>query len=223
MMATMREGVNQAGHIARAEAVIDVNDGNARSAGIQHRQQGRKAAKVSAITDRCRYGDHGRCDKAGDYAGQGALHTGGDYKDIGLEQARQLIEKAMNSCDTDIACQRGGMAHHPRRKRGFFRHGQVRCARANYGDSRKERPRLAVDCRYARKLVILGVGNGVLERPEAVLVEPGDEQAPRLLDEPRPDSRDLLRRFPLAEDYLRQGVTQGPVMVDLGEPKVLVG
>ena len=47
-----------AGHVTRAEAVVDVDDGDPRGAGVQHRQEGGQALERGAVADARGDGDH---------------------------------------------------------------------------------------------------------------------------------------------------------------------
>jgi hypothetical protein len=50
------------------------------------------------------------------------------------------------------------------------------------------------------------VGDALLQFPEDVAVDAGDQQTPGALDQSLADGDDLLGRLPLPEDDLRQAV-----------------
>jgi hypothetical protein len=58
--------VDQAGHEASAEAVVNVDDGNVRGAGVEHPEQRGDAVETRAVTNAGRHRDHRRADKPAD-------------------------------------------------------------------------------------------------------------------------------------------------------------
>src|SRR5580700_11546061 len=68
--------VDQTRYVARAEAVVDVDDGYVARTGVQHAEQGGEAVKARAITDAGGYGDYRAGDQSAYYAGQSAFHAG---------------------------------------------------------------------------------------------------------------------------------------------------
>jgi hypothetical protein len=70
--------------------------------------------------------------------------------------------------------------------------------------------------------MVTGVRDRRLEGSEAGVIDPGDEDTVGAFGKPGRNRRDLVRRLAETEDYLRQGVAQAAVVVDLGETKVFV-
>ena len=70
--------VYQTGNCRRPKAVIDIDDGDAVCAAVQHPEQRGDATKTGAIPDAGRYRNHRYADKPGDNARQGAFHARDD-------------------------------------------------------------------------------------------------------------------------------------------------
>src|SRR5437870_712025 len=70
--------------------------------------------------------------------------------------------------------------------------------------------------------MVLRVRHGGFERRKALGIEPRDKEAAVLFREAGAYRRNLLRALAQAKDHLRQSVTQGAVMVYLGEANVFV-
>ena len=66
-----------------AKAVVDVDDGDAWGAAVEHGEQGGDAAKGCAVAHGGGHGDQGLSGEAGDDTGQGAVHAGDDDQDVG--------------------------------------------------------------------------------------------------------------------------------------------
>jgi hypothetical protein len=71
--------------------------------------------------------------------------------------------------------------------------------------------------------VILGVGDDGLHGIPRRLVRSGDQQWLSASDNLRRDLRDLIGRLPETQHNLRKALPDGPMVIDLGKPKVCKG
>ena len=112
--------VYEAGDIAGAKTVVDVDHHHIGGAAVEHREQRGEPAERTAVADAGRNRDHGNAQQSADHACQRAFHAGHDHDDAGLRQRFPDIQQSMNSRDPHIV---GGfhlISHEPRRQRRFF-------------------------------------------------------------------------------------------------------
>jgi HEAT repeat protein len=102
LLAGEGQAVDLGGGVAGAEAVVDVDHGQAGGAGAEHAHEGGEAAHAGAVADRSGHGDHGPVDQAGDHAGEGALHAGGDDDHAGGAELVGVPEEAVEPGDADV-------------------------------------------------------------------------------------------------------------------------
>ena len=70
--------------------------------------------------------------------------------------------------------------------------------------------------------MVLDIRYGRLQRPVALTIESCHQQPARAVRQRPADRGDLIRRFALAQDDLRQAIAQLAMVVDLRETEVLV-
>ena len=191
--------VDQRRGVAGAEAVVDVDDRDARGAGVEHAEQRREAAEARRRS-RPRSGTAitGRVDEAADDAGQRALHAGHDDQRVGARAgARRGASRrcrpatpTSRSCSTRAPSMRAvtaassatGTSDVPARRP------------ATQPDGPARRPRSTVD--RARVAVVDGVGQRPPERAAAAGVDARDhEQSLVVLEQRARDLDQLLRRL----------------------------
>lgn len=118
----------------RAEAIVHVDDRNARCTAVQHRKQRGQAIETPAIahTRRHRYQ---RCSDQSAYdRGQRSFHArNGDHR-IRSRDALTLRQQPMQAGDTDIHDDIRASTEDPHRLCALADHRQVRGTRGNYGD-----------------------------------------------------------------------------------------
>jgi len=109
------------------DAVVDVDDGEAGGARLEHRQECRLSLAAGSVTRRHRQPDHGRVDQPGHHSGQHAIHPGGDDQDVGtpFDDLDERLDQPVKAGHADVEHQPGlhacRLEHHP----GLLRHREV--------------------------------------------------------------------------------------------------
>ena len=134
-----KEAADVCGGVGGAEAVVDIDDGDAGAAGIEHAEQGGDAAKTGAVTDAGGNGDDGLADEAGDGAGEGAFHAGGDDDRIGGLEAIPYGKETVDARDANVADAIDGAAEGFEGDGSLLGDGDVRGAGADDGDDAGQR------------------------------------------------------------------------------------
>ena len=224
------EAVDAGGDAGGAKPVVDVDDGNIRSAGIEHAQERRDPAETGAIADASRHGNDRCGDEATNDAGKRAFHSRNANNDASLRQlAFAMPEQAVNASDANVVELIYPVAHHARGEKGFFGDGNVagtggndkdqalagNFAAALNGNDAGER----MEFRGARRLAV-----GLFDGGEGFSVGTGDENVVVrvfFLKHGADDTSDMLRRLALGEDDFGKTLAQGAMVVDFRETEVL--
>jgi hypothetical protein len=135
----------------------------------------------------------------------------------------EVVEQAVDTGDTDVVDALDFGAHELGSDGGLLCDGQVGGAAAEHGDAGSASLAAAVDSDGAGGLVVGGVREGGAHGLVRFERGAGDEHAVGAFGEAGGDRGGLVGRLALGEDDLGEGVTEGAVVVDLGEPDVLVG
>src|SRR5690606_8649873 len=120
--------------VAGAEAVVDVDDGDAAAATVEHPKQRRQAAETGAVTDAGGNGNHRRAHKAGNDAGQGAFHSGDHDDDIRALDRFEPVQQAVNAGNADVGDAFDAVAHDLGGDGRLFHDREVAGAGADDGD-----------------------------------------------------------------------------------------
>ena len=117
--------VDHAGHVARAEAVVDVDDRDAAGTGVQHAEQRCDPAEGGAVADAGRHRDDRAVRQSSDDRGQRALHPGdGDDAPCAHDDI-QVIQQAVKPRDAHIIQAYHLVAEHLGGDGRLLRHGDV--------------------------------------------------------------------------------------------------
>src|SRR2546428_4819362 len=73
--------IDATGSRGSPESVVDIDNGDTRRAGVEHREQGRQAAERGAVPHARGHGDDRHLHETPDHARQGALHTRDPHDD----------------------------------------------------------------------------------------------------------------------------------------------
>src|SRR5204863_3465815 len=103
--------VDETGRVAGAETIVDVDDGDAAGAGVEHGQQRGDAAEACAVADARGHGDDRLVHEAADEARQRAFHAGDDDEDVGFEQFVIHGQQPMDTGHTDVVEPLHAVAH----------------------------------------------------------------------------------------------------------------
>jgi hypothetical protein len=204
-----------------AEAVVDINHGDATAAAIEHAEQGRKAIEAGAVADAGRHGNYRFGDKPGDRAGKGAFHSCDDNEDVARLETIAFSEKAMDARDTHIDDSFHPIAKEFKCNGRFFRNRQIRRAGANH-------PHSSVVARQSFALDGDAAGADVpfrhreFSRDGAKMVFGGAAyEQHRILGENRAtDGEDIFWRFTIAVDDLWESAPTPAVCVDAREAEI---
>jgi hypothetical protein len=108
-----------------AKAIVDIDDGHAGTAAVEHAQQRRQAVETRPVTNTRRHGNDRFVHQAADDTRQGAFHSGHDDQDIGRPDDIELAQKPVDAGNADIVDPRDTVSHDFRRQGSLFRHGEV--------------------------------------------------------------------------------------------------
>ena len=209
--------IDHAGHVARAEAVVDVHHRDPAGAGIQHTQQRGDPAEAGPVAHAGGHGDHRAVGQTPDHRGQRPLHTGHGHDDPGAHDLLQVAQQPVDAGDAHVVEPDDPVAQ------GFGGHGgllgHVHIAGAAGGDHHSALARglrqLPHDARSGQGIVAQGQ-----LRPHqggGLPAHAGDEHGllPRLPHGPC-DAQDVLRGLARAVDDLGHALAQPPVQIHLG-------
>jgi hypothetical protein len=93
---------DEGGDDGRAEAVVDVDDGDVGRAGVEHAEQCGDAAEGCAIADAGGHSDDRRGHQSADDAGECAFHSRADDGGLAALQRFVMCEQAMQAGDADV-------------------------------------------------------------------------------------------------------------------------
>jgi hypothetical protein len=125
---------DQSGGVGSAEAVVDVDDGDVRGAGVEHAEEGGGTGEAGSVTNGGGDGDDGDGDQAADDGGKRAFHAGADDDGVGLGELGADGEEAMNAGDAYVIEAGDGAAEELGGDGGLFGDGEVAGAGAEDGD-----------------------------------------------------------------------------------------
>jgi hypothetical protein len=218
------EAVDEAGDVAGAEAVVDIDDGDVAGATVEHAEQGGEAVEAGAIADAGGDGDDGAGYKAADGAGERPFHAGADDDDAGLGEALAIVHEAMDAGDPDIVDGIDGIAHDFGGKLGLFGDGHVAGAGADDGDGALAGDgAVAPEADDAGTGEILALGEAAGDGFGALPVGAGDEDVAGVVEDDGGDFGDLVGRLAFGEDDFGHAMTERPVVVHFGEAEVFKG
>ena len=169
--------------------------------------------------------DHRHADHAGDDARQRAFHAGDDDDDARRRRVGALRQHAMDAGDADVVDAVDGVAQQLGRHRRFFGDRDVgRCPPSRARSCPCRAAHVALHGYAPRQLVILG------RRARRVLTAFQAASSARVTSSgcPRPtisrgDRRDLVGCLAQTQDDFGKALPDGPMVIDLGKPKVLKG
>ena len=215
--------VDARGEEAGAEAVVDVDDGDAGRAGVEHGEERGETLERGAVADARRDGDHGDVDEPADDARERALHPRDGDDDARALQLADVGEQALEPGDADVVEPHDAVPERLGRLGGLLGDRQV--ARAGGADADLAGAvglRGGTDDGEAARRVPPRVRFCGRERGGLRRVEPRDEHPPRAAPSDRADDgADLLGRLARPVDHLGGALAQLPPVVHLGEPEVL--
>jgi hypothetical protein len=211
--------------VAGAEPVVDIDDGDAGGAGVEHGEERRQAAKVRPIAHAGRHSDHGRLDQPGHDAGQRALHARHDHQRARPEQQVALLQQTMKPGHADVVEALHPAPERPRRHRGLLGYGNIGRAGGDDQDIRSAgiglRPLAAAQFQHPRRLMMDDLRKRRVQRAGLLRARPGREHHRAALSQPADNLDYLLRRFSLTENHLGIAGTELPVRVHAGKPQLL--
>ena len=96
--------------VSSPEAVIDIDDGDPRGAGVEHSKKSGDSLEVGSIPHGCGNGDEGRADESAQYAGECGFHSGNNNQGVVVAEGLEMSKCPMEACDTDVIKSGGVMA-----------------------------------------------------------------------------------------------------------------
>ncbi len=202
------EAVDLCGGVSGAEAVVDVDHGDAAAAAIEHSEESGEAAEVRAVADAGGNGDDGASDESGDGAGEGALHSGDDDKDGALFEVFADGEQAMDAGDADIGDPFDGVPEEFERDGGFIGDGEIGGACADDADDAAAFwEGLSFDGDASCGGVPDGVGDPFAEDGVMGFGDTAGENDAVFFHDDRGDVADLFGCFAGSENDLREAAT----------------
>jgi len=120
--------------ISGTEPVIDVDDGDAWSAGVEHPKKGGDSLEVGSISNGCGDGDEGGADESAQNAGKGGFHSGDDNQGMVVAKYIEVLQGPVEACDTDVIKSGGTMPKEFQGDVGFFRNRMIGGSCGTYGD-----------------------------------------------------------------------------------------
>ena len=222
---------------AGAEAVVNVDHGQPARAGVQHAEKCSNSAKRGAVPDTGRDTDHRCADKARDHAWQRPLHPCDDHDRPGGFETAALLEKPVQTGDTNVEDPADGDTHQLGRQGRFLRNRDVGGSRRNHDDLLAGFPATSSPSTlpgrsffpgtgrsqddHPRSVVPLGGGVGPSDRLVLLAARPCHDGGLAGLCDPRDDPGALLGGLPLAVDDLGKPATDVPVQVDARVAEIL--
>ena len=213
--------VDQAGHVAGTEAVIDVYNCDVAGATVQHAEQSGEAVKTGSVSDAGGYGDHRAGDQAADYAGERAFHARADHDHAGFDQAFAIVHQAVNAGDSDVVDGVHVIAHQFRGDLGLFGDRDIAGAGADHGNSSfAAQGAVAPEADRPGKGQIFGLRKLCGDQVGAFAVGAGNQNILSVSQQALGDGNHLPGCLALGEDHFRHAVAQGAVVVHLGKSQV---
>ena len=214
--------VDQAGGVAGAETVVDIDDGDATGAGIEHRQQRSDAAEARAVTDARRHGNDRLVHEAADDARQRAFHAGNDNEDIGGKQFFVEREEPVDAGNADIVIFLHAVAHDLGGDDRFLGDRDVgRAGTENRNQAGTLGLRLERDGDGVGGGVIPGFRERALDGPVSFLAGASGQEFVVVFENRASNLHNLNRRFAFAVDDFRKAFAQRPVPVHTREVEVV--
>jgi hypothetical protein len=202
--------------------IVDIDDGDAVCAAVQHPEQRGDATKTGAIPDAGRYRNHRYADKPGDNARQGAFHARDDDDHARALQATVFAQDAMDARDADVVQSLNGVPHDLGGHSRLFRDLQIGRAGTRHDDRSLAATDIALNERDgACVLVVRRRRRDLPHRIECIRSGACDEERLPALDNARCDRGDLRRRLAKAEDDFRKSLPELAVRVDARKAEVL--
>src|ERR1017187_2507108 len=221
---TALQTVNQAGHVAGAEAVVDVHHRDVRGATVEHAEQGGEAVETGAIADAGGDGDHRAGNHAAHHAGKRTLHAGADHDDAGFGEAFAVAHEAVDAGHADIVDGVDFIAHQFRGDPGFLGDRHIAGAGANHGDAAfAVNGAVAPETDGAGEDRVFAAGQLGGDGGGANRVGAGDQNIARILQQAGGDGDHVIGGLALGEDDLWNAVPQGAMVIHLGEAQVFKG
>ena len=220
------EAVDARGDAGGAEAVVDIDDGDVGSAGVEHAEESGNSTEAGAVADAGGDGDDGDGDKPANDAREGAFHARNADNHASLGELAAMVEEAVNAGDADVVDGFGVVSHHARAEQGFFGDGNVAGACGDDGDGAfPQNLIIALDGDYAGIGMKFGGFAEAFYGSEDFGVHSSDQDivAGGLLEHGADDSGDLLGRFAFSEDDFGEALAERAVMIDFGEAQVFKG
>lgn len=218
------DSIDQGGRVAGAETVVDVDDGHARGARVEHAEKRGDAAERSAVTDRGRNCDDGALDESADDARESSLHARDDDEHARGAKARRFREQAMQARDADVGQVFRAGAEHAGGEDGFFRDRAIGRAGADDEDVARESALVRLGIALARDgvggLVVLGPRDRLEQRGGALRRDSRHEQPVVVLENRARDVDELRGRLPGPVDDLGMTATQLAMDVEPRMPEV---
>ena len=207
---------------AGAEAVVDVHDGHAAAATVEHAQQRRHASKTRPVAHARRHGDHRPTHQTGDHAGQRALHPGDGDDDICLAHGGHAREQPVQPGHADIVHAHDLVAHEICRESRLVGDRQITRPGAQHGDGAGALGQaLGLDGDAPRGFVVHGAGELPAHGGGVVGVGAGDQHALLALHHLGRNGGDLARGLAGTENNLGETLPQRPMRIDLRKAKVV--
>ena len=117
-----------------AEAVVDVDDGDAGGAGGEHGIEGGFAMTGGAVASRGGHGDEGAGEKSAEHAGERAFHAG-DSDDGGrFAEGVEMGENAVDASHPNVGDLDAGVSEELESEGGFVGNGKVGGSGGDDGD-----------------------------------------------------------------------------------------
>ena len=218
------QAIDEAGDVAGAEAVIDIDHSDVAGATVEHAEQGGESVEAGSIADAGGHGDDGASDEAADGAGQGAFHARADHYHARFGEALAVLHEAMDARHPDVVDGVDAIAHDLGGGLGLFGDGHVAGAGADHGDSAFAGDgAVAPEADDAREREVVGAGEAGEDGIGAGAVGAGDEDVGGVFEEGFGDGDHLFGGFALGEDDFGDAVAEGAVVIDFGEAEVLEG
>ena len=210
--------------VTGSEAVVYVDDSDARGAAIEHGQQRGDSSQARPVSDACRHRDYWSIHKSANDGGQRALHSGDDHERATLPQLGQVVQQPVQTGHAHVGYSLHLGADKLGGDRGLRRNRKIGGAGGQDGDSGQARVVNApVYDDTSRHLVVTRVVDTLARGVEGIGRGTGHEEAVGTSQDRGCNCRDLLRRLALPEYHFWETLSNRAVVIDLGELDVLVG
>ena len=215
------KGIDLAGGVGGAKAVVDVHHSDTTAATIEHAQQRGQPAEICAIAHAGGDGDDRLGNEARDHARQRAFHSGHDHNHVGLLDGFETTEQSMQPGDPNVINPLHIVAHDFRSDDGFFGHGQIAGSGAKDGNGAGSLGlKCFLDCNATGNFVMNGVGEFAFQGAGVLGFDARDKEALLAFINLRRDESDLFRCFAGAEDDFGKPFAKRAMHVHLGETEI---